>query len=144
MRQYSNGVPENALELALDICGPYEHSNIVGLLVTGGAEMTGNSAKYQSRRTPYQWRRVKGPQGIFGPEGYQGRRLDPAGEAQLRRMDRSASVVDPPPADTHLDVGPVTAESEVGDNLHPLAAGAGQEQSHTPPTEVQVKFNDMD
>ena len=134
MREYANRVPKNALDLALDICGPYENSSIVGMLVTAGAEMTGNSQKYHMRKAPYQWRRVRGPQGIYCPEGYQGQRLDPQGEAALRRSDRTASIIDPPSANTHLDVGPVTAETEVGDDDHPLAA----------PTEGTVQFESVD
>jgi len=142
VRPYNNGVPEIALDLALDICGSQAHSTIVGLLVTAGAQMTGNSKIYQVKY-PYQWRRVRGPQTVFGEAGYQGPRLEPWAEANLRRSDRSASVVDPPHADMNLDVGMVTADGDVDDNLHPLAAGAGQEQSRTPPTVVQVKSNEL-
>ena len=144
MRPYNNGVPKNAFDLALDICGSHSESTIVGLLVTAGAQMTGNSKNYQERRSPYQWRRVKGPQIFFGEAGYQGPRMDPAGEAHLRRMDRSARVIDSLSANTHLDVGPVTAESEVGDNLHPPAAEAGQEQTHTPPDVLKVELETLD
>ena len=134
MRQYNDDMPKNALDLALDACGTDEHSSIVGMLVTAGAQMTGNSARYQERKTPYQWRRVKGPLAFYGPEGYQGQRLNPQGEAALRRSDRSASIIDSPSANTHLDVGPVTAETEVGDDDHPLAA----------PTEGPVQFETCD
>ena len=134
MRQYNDDTPKHALDLALDICGPSENSNIVGLLVTAGAQMTGNSARYQERKTPYQWRRVRGPLVFFGPEGYQGQRLHPQGEAALRRSDRSASIIDSASANTHLDVDPVTAETEVGDDDHPLAA----------PTEGPVQFETVD
>ena len=130
MRPYKDGVPKNALDLALDICGSQSHSTTVGLLVTAGAQMTGNSKIYQERRSPYQWTRVQGPQIFFGEAGYQGRRLDPWGEANLRRSDRSASVVDPPLPDFNLDVGEVTADIVVDDE--------------TPDAEVDVKVDELD
>ena len=145
MRPYNNGVPKNALVLALDMCGSHSESTIVGLLVTAGAQMTGNSKIYQCRTLPFQWRRVRGPQTVYGETGYQGRRLDPMGEANLRRSDRSASVVDPPHADLNLDVGMVTADGDVDDDLHPLAEVAGQQQPHTmPDAVVEVNVNELD
>ena len=145
MRPYNNGVPKNALDLALDICGSQSHSTIVGLLVTAGAQMTGNSKIYQVRTYHYQWRRVKGPQTVFGEAGYQGPRLDPTCEANLRRSDRSASVVDPPHADLNLDVGMVTADGDVDDDLHPLAEVARQQQPHTTSDAVvDVNVNELD
>ena len=39
--------------------------------------MTGNSAAHHSRKTPYEWRRAKGPAIFYGGEGYQGPRVAP-------------------------------------------------------------------
>ena len=104
----ANGVPKNALDLALDGCGnegAQANSTIVGLLVTAGAVMTGNSATRHHRKTPYEWRRAKGPMIFFGEYGYQGPRLSPKSEAILRRIDRSSAISDPPVRDFNRYVG---------------------------------------
>ena len=94
-----NGVPKNALDLALDCAGTLQAAmgtTMAAMLVTAGAEMTGNSTFYQRRAGPYTWRRQKGSKLFFGPDGYQGRRLPPQGEAAIRRVDQSGVYADTP------------------------------------------------
>ena len=116
MRLY-DGVPKNALDPALDIAGTLncEGSSIVGLLITAGAEMTGNSTNYRDGKSPHMWRRQKGSVLYYGPDGYQGPRFTPQGEAALRKEDPSKLYADAPNADFDLTTSPAGASCSGGE-----------------------------
>ena len=94
-----------ALDLALDggVARP-EHSanSIVGMLVTAGASMTGNSLAMQSGSTPFQWKRQPGP-AVFPPLPTGGGRTSGGHQAALRRSDASARIADGPDEDDGPD-----------------------------------------
>ena len=93
-----------ALDLALDggrFSNTVASSSIVGMLVTAGAEMTGNSRAMRTGSTPFEWKRQAGPAGSV-PTG--GGRPSASSQRTLRRSEPCARVADGPDEDVE-DVG---------------------------------------
>ena len=85
----------NALDLALNgsvgkEVGP---QSMVGIMVTAGAIMTGNSKAYIDGTTPHQWRRQAGPLFHY-PAGAIVPRSTAASQAVFRRSDGIGRAVD--------------------------------------------------
>ena len=94
-----------ALDLALDggrFSNTVASSSIVGMLVTAGAEMTGNSRAMRTGSTPFEWRTQAGPAGSVLTGGG---RPSASSQRNLRRSDTCARVADGPDEDV-VDVGP--------------------------------------
>ena len=95
VRHYAQQVPKMALDLALDgnaFAPAYARNSIVGMLVTAGATMTGNSSAMQSQVTPFRWRRHDGP-AVF-PKVTAGPKGSAHHQSALRRSDARQRIMD--------------------------------------------------